>query len=208
MLHKDSVSVKEFVDIHNLKIKRKISKRDLSKNLQQIIEMGDVTLNLKEYPDIEVTLPCVVGGIDFGNLIFRYELMSNIRSVKEYVKEYYDDSVLDNFSLTCNSERWGDIDYVAPHVDCGQPCFGGFYNNLFSHFIIHDYASMANTLRDFIKSMDTNSHYYFEALNTNILMCKRCESLVMPIVYKHSLPEEERYNNYYCKHCADLQKDY
>lgn len=208
MLHKDSISVKEFVDIHNSNIKRKISKKDLSKNLRQIIKMGDVTLNLKVCPDIEVTLPCVVGEIDFGNLIFRYNLMENIRDIKEYVKVYDDDSVLNDFSVTCDSERWGDIDYVAPHVDNGYPCFGGFDNNLFAHFIIHDYASMANTLRDFIKSMDTNSHYYFEALNTNLLTCQRCEDLIKPIVYRHSLPEEEKYNNHYCKHCTNLQKDY
>ena len=210
MLHKNSISVKEFVDIHNSKIKRKISKKDLSKNLRQIIKMENVTLNLKNNPEIEVTLPCVVDEIDFGNLTFHYDLIDNITEINRYNNakrdnDYYsDDEIAENLNLKCYSERWGDEDYVAPHIDRGWVCFGEFNRNLFAYFLTYDYANIANTLKDFIKSMNQDSHYYDNALCTNLLTCYRCEDIIKPIVYKHSLPEGKRNEIHYCEHCIGL----
>lgn len=206
MLHKDSITVDQFVNIHNEKIKKKISKKDLGKNLRQIIKMDDATLNLKDGPEIELTLPCVVGEIDFGNLIFNYNMLNNIIEVEQYIKNRNDyEELYDYFSLTCKSERWGSECCVAPHIDYGYICLGGFCSNLVSHFLICDYHGMVCTLKDFIKSMNSNSHYYFEALSTNVLMCDMCEDMIVPIVYKHTLPEEDLDKECVCKHCEDAK---
>lgn len=209
MLHKDSIKVDEFCDIHNKTIKRKISKKDLAKNLRQIIKMKDATLNLKKRPDIELTLPCVVGEIDFGNLTFEYNLKENIEEIDEAKKDSdegnYEFDISNHFNVNCISERWGENGIVAPHVEYGWPCLGEFKYNLISHFIICDYRGMANTFKDFIKSMNRLSHYYESAVNTNCLTCNTCEALIKPIVYKHTLPREEMDKRHLCKLCADIE---
>lgn len=211
MLHKNSIKIDEFCNIHNEKIKKKISKRNLAKNLRQIVKMDDVTLNLKKDPEIEVTLPCVVGEIDFGNLTFDYNLTENIEEIK-YTKDRNDDyddddyDTFNNFSIYCNSERWGEEGVVAPHVEYGWPCLGGFRNNLVAHFIICDYLGMANTFKDFIKSMDKSSHYYEAAVQMNCLKCYHCDDLIRPIVYKHTLSKSDEYKLHLCKSCEAIQK--
>lgn len=214
MLHKDSISVKEFVDIHNEKIKNKISKKNLAANLRQIVKMEDVTLNLEKDPNIKLTLPCVVGEIDFGNLIFDCNLVYNLIDIKEYQNEnkdaeiYNRPEIYDYFNFYCKSERLGDKsdDFtIAPHIDYGHPCLGEFINNFVAHFIIHDYAAVANTLKDYIKSMNRDSHYYYDAVSTHVIQCYRCEDIIKPIIYKHTLTDEEKKKNYYCSHCKDLK---
>ena len=212
MLHKDSIAIDEFCNIHNEKIKRKITKRDLAKNLRQIVKMDDATLNLKKNPEIEVTLPCIVGEIDFGNLTFDYNLTENIEEIK-YAKEDHDDDYdgdydkFENFSIYCKSERWGEEGIVAPHIEYGWPCLGGFRNNVVSHFIICDYSGMANTFKDFIKSMDRFSHYYESAVITNCLTCEYCDDLIKPIVYRHTMSEDNKLKRHLCKACEAIENE-
>ena len=211
MLHKDSITIDEFCNIHNEKIKRKITKRDLAKNLRQIVKMKDATLILKKRPEIELTLPCVVGEIDFGNLTFEYNIIDNLEEIDEAKKDCedsgYDFDISDHFNINCISERWGENGIVAPHIEYGWPCFGGFRFNLISHFIIADYWGMANTFKDFIKSMNKLSHYYESAVITNCLTCQYCDDLIKPIVYRHTMSEDNKLKRHLCKACETIENE-
>lgn len=206
MLCENSIPIVEFVDLHNKAIKRKINKKLLAKNLREVVKNSIVTMRLTESLNIHFKLPCVVEEINFGNIDFKLDIQQVLQDLEEGRDEMieYDENdieiMCDYFHMECTSDSYDSKrnSCNAPNISYGGPCFGGFQNQLAFAFLECDYASISNTLIDYIGTMDRESHYFYSAACRIVKSCHVCGDIIKPHVY---INESNMNKNLGCSKC-------